>query len=81
MDEKRNLILIKGENKTWQIERCYIWMFKKIGSGIIMICLRFLYDSHCYLNNQCHDHHQCRDNEAVDHGADACLLHAGEGGI
>lgn len=22
MDEKRNLILIKGENKTWQIERC-----------------------------------------------------------
>lgn len=23
MDEKRNLILIKGENKTWQIERCY----------------------------------------------------------
>lgn len=23
MDEKRNLILIKGENKTWQIERCH----------------------------------------------------------
>ena len=23
MDEKRNLILIKGENKTWQIKRCY----------------------------------------------------------
>lgn len=23
MDERRNLILIKGENKTWQIERCY----------------------------------------------------------
>lgn len=23
MDEKRNLILIKGENKTWQIEQCY----------------------------------------------------------
>ncbi len=22
MDEKRNLILLKGENKTWQIERC-----------------------------------------------------------
>ena len=22
MDEKRNLILIKGENKTWQIKRC-----------------------------------------------------------
>ena len=22
MDEKQNLILIKGENKTWQIERC-----------------------------------------------------------
>ena len=23
MDERRNLILIRGENKTWQIERCY----------------------------------------------------------
>ena len=23
MDERRNLILIKGENKTWQIERCH----------------------------------------------------------
>ena len=23
MDERRNLILIKGENKTWQIKRCY----------------------------------------------------------
>ncbi len=23
MDERRNLIFIKGENKTWQIERCY----------------------------------------------------------
>ena len=23
MDERRNLILIKGENKTWQIQRCY----------------------------------------------------------
>lgn len=22
MDEKKNLILVKGENKTWQIERC-----------------------------------------------------------
>lgn len=23
MDEKRHLILVKGENKTWQIERCH----------------------------------------------------------
>ena len=23
MDERRNLILIKGENKTWQIDRCH----------------------------------------------------------
>lgn len=23
MDERRNLIFIKGENRTWQIERCY----------------------------------------------------------
>ena len=23
MDERRNLILVKGENKTWQIRRCY----------------------------------------------------------
>ena len=56
-------------------------MFKKIGSGIIVIRLRFLYDSHCNLDKQCYNNHQCRDNKSVDHWTDTGFLHAGEGGV
>ena len=40
-----------------------------------------LHDPHAHFHQQRHDHHQRRDDEAVDHGPDACLLHAGEGGV
>ena len=40
-----------------------------------------LHDPHTHFHQQRNDHHQRGNNEAVDHGPDAGLLHAGEGGV
>ena len=48
----------------------------------LLNCLAaFLHDSHAHLHQQRHNYNQRRNDETVDHGADASLLHAGEGGI
>ena len=38
-------------------------------------------DPHAYLHEQRYDNHQRRDDEAMEHGPDAGLLHTGEGGV
>ena len=40
-----------------------------------------LYDAHGHFHQQGHDDHQGGDDEAVEHGPDAGLLHAGKGGV
>ena len=48
----------------------------------LLNCLAaFLHDSHAHLHQQRHNYNQRRNDETVNHGADASLLHAGEGGI
>ena len=41
----------------------------------------YLYDAHADLNDQRHNDNQCGNNKSVDHRTDACLFHAGEGGV
>ena len=41
----------------------------------------WLHNPHAHLHEQRYDDHQRRDDETMDHGPDAGLLHAGEGGV